>query len=239
MARVLERAIRRAKVPVAYSQGFSPRPKLHFGLALSTGYESDAEYLDLDLDTGRVGIAEPEAIAEALQLCVPNGITVSSAAIVDAAGRSLMDSVTSAEWTAFVGENPQRITEKCAEMLNAQTIEIEIERKGKQRREDLRPLLLSLDVLSPETRPLSADSSDSGPSVPTTADHLNTERVGLHFELATKPRTVRPAELLAVLGVTEPLLVRRTNQWIERDGIQLGPLREPADPSPHAEVCAS
>ena len=50
LARVWERAIRRVALPVAYSQGFSPRPKMHFGLALSTGHESLAEYLDIDLD---------------------------------------------------------------------------------------------------------------------------------------------------------------------------------------------
>ena len=46
LARIWERAIRRVGLPVAYSQGFSPRPKVHFGLALSTGHESLAEYLD-------------------------------------------------------------------------------------------------------------------------------------------------------------------------------------------------
>lgn len=50
LARILERAVRRAGLPVAYSQGYSPRARLHFGLALSTGYESLAEYLDIDLD---------------------------------------------------------------------------------------------------------------------------------------------------------------------------------------------
>ena len=48
-ARIWERALRRAELPVAYSEGFSPRPKLSFGLALSTGHESLGEYLDVDL----------------------------------------------------------------------------------------------------------------------------------------------------------------------------------------------
>ena len=42
-ARIWERALRRAELAVAYTEGFSPRPRLHFGLALPTGYESDAE----------------------------------------------------------------------------------------------------------------------------------------------------------------------------------------------------
>ena len=48
VARAWERALRRAGQPVAYSEGFSPRPKLHFGLALSVGHESLAEYVDVD-----------------------------------------------------------------------------------------------------------------------------------------------------------------------------------------------
>ena len=49
-----ERALRRAALPVAYTEGFSPRPKLSFGLALSTGHESLGEYLDVDAGgTGR------------------------------------------------------------------------------------------------------------------------------------------------------------------------------------------
>ncbi|HVT77145.1 MAG TPA: TIGR03936 family radical SAM-associated protein, partial [Acidimicrobiales bacterium] len=46
IARCVERAVRRAKLPVAYSEGFSPRPRIAFGLALPTGAESSAEYLD-------------------------------------------------------------------------------------------------------------------------------------------------------------------------------------------------
>ena len=47
VARALERAFRITQLPLAFTEGFSPRPKVSFGLALSTGHESDAEYLDL------------------------------------------------------------------------------------------------------------------------------------------------------------------------------------------------
>ena len=51
MARMWERALRKAAVPVAYTSGFSPRPKLSFGLALPTGCESLAEFLDVEVAT--------------------------------------------------------------------------------------------------------------------------------------------------------------------------------------------
>src|SRR5206468_10547344 len=49
VARALERSFRIAPLPLAFSEGFSPRPRVSFGLALSTGHESDAEYVDLVL----------------------------------------------------------------------------------------------------------------------------------------------------------------------------------------------
>src|SRR5881227_1654467 len=58
VARIWERALRRAALPVAYTEGFSPHPKLSFGLALSTGHESLGEYLDVDLAGGQ---RQPEA----------------------------------------------------------------------------------------------------------------------------------------------------------------------------------
>lgn len=73
VARIWERTLRRAELPVAYSSGFSPRPRLHFGLALSVGHESCAEYLDVDL---REAADEP-ALAELTKLCndaLPAGI---------------------------------------------------------------------------------------------------------------------------------------------------------------------
>ena len=49
VARLFERALRKLHLPVAYTEGFSPRPKLSFGLALTVAHESEAEYLDVEL----------------------------------------------------------------------------------------------------------------------------------------------------------------------------------------------
>ena len=55
VARMWERALRRSRLPLAYSQGFVPHPLVSFGLALPTGCESRGEYLDLRLGAGRAG----------------------------------------------------------------------------------------------------------------------------------------------------------------------------------------
>ncbi len=49
VARIWERSLRKASIPVLYSQGFSPHPRISFGLALPTGFESEAEYVDIYL----------------------------------------------------------------------------------------------------------------------------------------------------------------------------------------------
>src|SRR6476469_8660746 len=49
VARAFERAFRIETLPLSFTQGFSPRPKVSFGLALSVGHESEAEYLDFEL----------------------------------------------------------------------------------------------------------------------------------------------------------------------------------------------
>jgi radical SAM-linked protein len=218
LARVVERAIRRAGVPVAYSQGFSPRPKLHFGLALPTGYESDAEFLDLDLAPDRPGVREPAALAAALQPCLPQGVTVTAVAALAPGEPSLQDAVTSSSWVAHVDGDPADLAAGAEALLAAGSHTIEIVRKGKQVREDLRPLLLGLDVSAP------------GESITTGAE--------LRFELGTKPRSVRPAELLAELGIARPRRVRRTHQWINSDRRRREPLEASAT-SPRAEARAS
>src|SRR5947207_1537918 len=94
VARMWERAFRRADVPLARTQGFSPRPKVSFGLALPTGHESVAEYLDLEL-TREVDIA---ALPARLTAALPAGIDVLAAAPIDDRAGSLQEEVTSCTW---------------------------------------------------------------------------------------------------------------------------------------------
>ena len=107
VARVWERALRRSGVRVAYSEGFSPRPRLSFGLALSTGYESLGEYLDIDL-------AEPvdpddAARASSTPRCPP-GIVTQAAISIPAGTDSLQQAVTSSSWQLELsGVDPDRV----------------------------------------------------------------------------------------------------------------------------------
>jgi len=95
VARLFERALRKAAVDVAYTEGFSPRPKIAFGLALSTGHESLAEYLDVALARDDVDVT---ALPGRLSSALPAGIDVVAAAPVQPGDASLQEAVTSCTW---------------------------------------------------------------------------------------------------------------------------------------------
>jgi len=234
VARMWERALRRAGLPLAYSAGFSPRPQLSFGLALPTGCESLAEYLDVDIDEARPEAAgiDVQSLPARLSGLLPAGIDVDGAAAVEPGGGSLQQLVTSCSWEMTVtGVSRARLEHDVGALLGAPSVPIVRERKGRQERDDLRPSVLTLAV---------ADSPGSGFGAGAEGS------VPLVAELATQPRGVRPVELvrglIAVSGHPEgagtagspadrtmvgvPVLDRgcRTQQWIERDGTREEPL---------------
>jgi radical SAM-linked protein len=213
-ARVWERALRRADVPVASSEGFTPRPRVSFGLALPTGAESIAEYLDLELvegpDAGDLG-----SLTERLNDVLPSGLTVPVAAPLGPEAGSLQDVVTTVTWELTPPEGAG-VKAAAGRLLTAAALPLERERKGGRRVDDVRPLIVSLTT--------SADG------------------VTMIAELSTVGRSLRPAELasLAFPG-TEPggLRVLRTHQWIEHDGDRREVLSLPAAVlAPTAEVGA-
>ena len=195
VARMWERAFRRAQLALAYSQGFSPRPKVSFGLALPTGAESVAEYLDVELAEG-VSL-DPAALPERLTPALPAGIDVLAAVVVDARTASLQHDVTSCSWVVEVtGTTPARLGALVDAALAADTLVIARERKGRSSEEDVRPGILSCTAVG----------------------------TALTCELAVQPRALRPSELLRALAPgLEEGRVRRTHQWIGRDGARWEP----------------
>lgn len=191
---------------MAYSEGFSPRPKLSFGLALSVGHESEAEYLDIEL-TERIDV---ERLPEALTDVLPDGIAVERVIELESGAASLQQAITSCTWRLEVlGAPTDVVAAAVAETLAGPEVVIERTRKGKTVNADVRPAILHLEVVGP---------TEFG--------------VELLAELGTQPVSLRPAELTSALGL-EALRdgrVRRTHQWIMIDGIRHEPVSMP-DPS--------
>jgi radical SAM-linked protein len=90
--RALERALRRAGVPMAFSAGFHPHPKISYTNAATTGTASEAEYVELQV-TERV---DPAALQTALDEALPPGLDVMR--VVEARGGSLADRLEASDW---------------------------------------------------------------------------------------------------------------------------------------------
>ena len=219
VARMWERALRKADLPVAYTEGFSPRPKLHFGLALSTGHESDAEYLDADL----LGQVDLEALPDRTTAALPEGLTVTGVEVVAPGTPSLQEDVSASRWLVDLdGITKLEADRAVAAALAAPALILRRIRKGEDRTDDVRPAIEALTVVA-------------------TVDGAQ-----LDATLATRPRGLRPSELLAAVFPHHPepeflwRRVVRIQQFIERDGSrrELSPLA--AAPAPHASepACA-
>lgn len=227
-----ERALRRAALPVASTEGFSPRPKVHFGLALSTSHESLGEYLDVDFREP----VEVGTIPDLLTPLLPVGMTVMAAAEISRSVMSLQESVTTCTWRIEVpGAERENIVGDVARLLDAEALPVTRQRKGREVTDDVRPGIASVIVLDVDERVMPGEFTiPAGPV--------------LEAELATHPRSLRPAELLAAFD--PPLAegrVCRIHQWIALDGARHEPLVSDATSpaptmstgAPHAEVRAS
>lgn len=212
VARIWERSLKRTGLPVAQTEGFSPRAKLHFGLALATGYESDAEFLDVDFNVAEI---EASDVLKALDSVLPSGIFATGGAVLSPGSMSLQQAVTSCDWDIeLLDVTADDLARWVDRVVGATTLVITRERKGRQITDDLAPQVRALDVGEPTSR-----------------------GVRLLATLGTQPRAARPSELLAALEpVYRPVLVRRTRQWIEQDGARLEPLEVGAAPAQHTLV---
>jgi radical SAM-linked protein len=210
-ARMWERALRRALLPVAFTEGFTPRPKISFGLALPTGAESIAEYVDIELQRGTAADdVDLDSLPARLSDALPNGFDVLAAAEREPGADSLQEVVTSCTWelwspllTAADHVTARRLLES-AELL------LERERKGKRSVDDVRPMILDLRPDPPRT--IGADR--------------------LIADLATTGRALRPGELaqLAYPHIdARDVRVLRTHQWTDHDGRPREVLPLPAD----------
>jgi radical SAM-linked protein len=94
----LLRAFRRARLPMAFSQGYHPKPKVSFGPALSVGIESRAELLDLEL----VGSADPGEVQARLAPELPPGLTLLGVELLDPGAQSIGETLRAMHYVAVI-----------------------------------------------------------------------------------------------------------------------------------------
>lgn len=146
LMRTMERALRRANLQLAFSEGFNPHPRISFASALSLGVESEAEYLDVDLENP-TNLSE---LKDRLNGCLPGGIRVSEVeeikdktgaamSLVEGAAYEVKGKITQ-EWSE------DKWIEALAGLLSQKEIQIQREGKKGLREVDIAPLLLGLEL---------------------------------------------------------------------------------------------
>src|SRR3990170_4950934 len=99
-SRAFERAVFRARVPMAYSSGFNPHPRISYAGASPTGAASEAEYLEIALAEQ----VDPAQVSAALEEALPDGLDILEA--VESAGGSLADRLEASVWVIELAADP-------------------------------------------------------------------------------------------------------------------------------------
>ena len=218
IAKVWERSLRRAEIPLIYSEGFSPRPKIAFGLALPTGAESECEYLDFHLDDKRYEACRIKSIPEELTNFLPEGIEITGMVRMQGKYVSLQQSVTSTIWHIEVQENKELVDAWAEEILSSDQLVIERTRKGKKVIDDIRPYISTVSVQSGES----------------------SNNATLKAELKTQPRSLRPSEFLTSRQPNLTMVrLRRLKQFIDTVDSRLEPLEVGECLDSSLELCSS
>lgn len=138
--KIIERSIRRARLPLAYSQGFHPQPKINLAAALPLGFSSRAEVMDIWLNE------DVEDVVSDLQSRVPPGLIIMDASPVDDREPSLQSQVIGAEYEVKIKEigSASGLDEKVATVLESESIP----RVRRNKTYDLRPLIEELTLIA-------------------------------------------------------------------------------------------
>ena len=143
--RAFERALRRSEVPMAYSAGFTPHPKVSYANAAPTGTGSEAEFLEIALTEAR----DPGILCELLNASMPDGLDITDA--VEAHIPGLADRLTASVWEMRLDGVAFEDAEKAVSaFLDAETVEVQRRGKNGMRTFDARAAVVGLQALDPQ-----------------------------------------------------------------------------------------
>ena len=203
LVRLWERAIRRAEIPLAYSAGFTPRPKITMAAPLPVGVTSEAELMDLVVEEA----LSPAGFLARITPQLPGGVSVLAVRPLPDRGPSLPALLRAAEYQITVrvpdSADAGRVTSppgdlgaRIDQLLGAASLPRSRERAGKVREYDLRPLVLDI-------WPTGLDPA--GPCL------------GMRLR-AGNEATGRPEDVAAALGYPErPRRIHRTKLFLRED----------------------
>jgi radical SAM-linked protein len=192
VARAIERGVRKAGLPVAYSAGFSPHPRISYSGGAPTGAASEAEYLELAVTSQ----CEPDDVGRRLDAALPDGIDVIE--VVEAAGKSGEARLEASEWEVILPGIPAGAAASAVrKFLASPSVEVErLTNKG-TRKLDARAAVLSLGMAT------GADADRPGGARRHAARRAQTEPAAecaiLRMIVRQLTPAVRPDDILAAL----------------------------------------
>jgi radical SAM-linked protein len=204
-ARAFERALRRADVPMGYSAGFTPHPKISYVGAAPTGVASEAEFVEIGLTEPR----DPDSVRAALDAALPDGLDIVDAVV--AGGGSLTERVCASHWRLELpGVPPGQADDALQGLLDAP--EFSVERLTKSGRR-------AVDVRGPIVWARCASSGGDQP-------HAILELVVRQVSPAVRPDDVLTAlQSVSGLALAAPLIAVRLAQGsLDADGSVTDPL---------------
>ena len=140
LARTLERALRRAGVPMAFSAGFSPHPKISYLGAAPTGAASEAEYCEIGVSVR----CDPEAVREALDASLPEELAILECVEAGEGTGSLADRIDTSVWRVELpGVSLDQLAPALAEFLSRDVVTVAKRTKNGLKDIDARPSVAS------------------------------------------------------------------------------------------------
>lgn len=139
-SRAFERAVFRARIPMAYSSGFNPHPRISYAGAAPTGTASEAEFLELAL----ARVVEPADVHALLDDSLPPGLDVIQ--VIESPGGSLADRLEASHWQIRLPHPVEEVSRAMAAFLAADEVLVERMTKKGMREFDARAAVARLDV---------------------------------------------------------------------------------------------
>ncbi|MDN5790104.1 MAG: TIGR03936 family radical SAM-associated protein [Micrococcales bacterium] len=205
--RALERALRRADVPMAFSGGFHPHPKISYANAAATGTASEAEYVEISV-TQRV---DPASVRVALDEALPEGIDIVE--VVEAGPAALADRLEASVWLLeFDGLDRHLLGEAVDALLACEVAEVTRMTKSGARTFDVRAAIVAATVFAPDEYP--GDEARHGdqhaPAPLEPAARPGPDCAILRMVVRHTTPAVRPGDILTALREIADLLPPRS-----------------------------
>jgi radical SAM-linked protein len=193
-ARAFERSLRRAEIPMAYSAGFHPHPKISYVGAAPTGVGSEAEFCEIALARQ----CDPEDVRRAIDSVLPDGLDMVAAAdVIDCAPGSLTEQIQASLWQLEFADDPDTLSAAVSALLERDSVLVDRLTKDGTRSLDARGAVVSAYVIA--GTPAGGAEPVPNPAEPGAEPVSGLGRAILEVVVRQVTPTVRPDDVLTAL----------------------------------------